>query len=279
MHIDRVLPVAVAEKTTLRKRLMEEATASGLTNEFTKSLIGSVPEPLVSACAFLDKFTGLWRYEFGVPYDIAKSHFWGTHMWVPVAHLFTALCCANAQLPEAKLSHYLSRLAVPDKHRAILVEMIPAIKVTSAVAIEFEVAGLGVGNRTVDWVFRPHNGRTVMLDVKMRTADFIAQAEEIATDISAQEPVHDSALLFRSIEKKFMPANPRMQLQGAWICTDIKQHEENISLAFAALCADRVHFAILGDWENDAYVLARRPEDRQYLLDLFRLVPSDRFIF
>ena len=81
MLIEQVFPAVVAEKSTLRERLVAEATASGLTNEFAERLIGSVPEPLIGTGAFLDKITGLWRYEFGVPYNIANSHYWGTHMW------------------------------------------------------------------------------------------------------------------------------------------------------------------------------------------------------
>ena len=196
-----------------------------------------------------------------------------------MAHLFAALRCAHAHLPDAKRVDYLARLSDPETHHAILVEMIPVQKVDPAVSLEFEVAGLGAGNRTVDWVVRPHDGRTVLLDVKKRTTDFIAQAEEMAIDTSAQRPIHDPALLFRSVEQKFMPADPLTQLQGAWICTDIKQDEKKLSLAFSALCADRVHFAILGDWESDAQVLVRRAEDRQYLLNLFRVTTSDRFTF
>lgn len=279
MLIDRVFPAVVAEKSTLRDRLIAEATASGLTSALTESLLGVVPEPLINTNAFLDRLTGLWRYEFGVPYDIANSYYWGTHMWVPVVHLFTALRCAYARLPEAKLIDYLARLSDPEKHNATLVEMIPAQKLDPVIPIEFEVAGLGAGNRTVDWVVRSYDGRTVLLDVKRRTIDFIAQAEGMAVDTSAQRPVHDPALLFRSVEQKFISADPLTQLQGVWICTDIKQDEERLSLAFSALRADRVHFAILGDWKSDVHVLVRRAEDRQYLLNLFHVEPSDRFTF
>ena len=260
-------------------RLLAEGMAVGFADEKAAQLVASVPEPLISAGAFLDKLTGLWRYEFGVPYDVANKLYWGTHMWVPVAHLFEALRCANDRLPEEKRINYLARLAGAEKHQAILVEMIPAQKVRSTAPLEFEVAGLGVGNRTVDWVIQSNDGRTVLLDVKRRTADFIAQAEEMAADVSKQEPVHDPALLFRSIETKFLPADPNVQLQGAWICTNIKQNEEKLSQAFGAMSANRVHFAILGDWKNDAHVLVRRPEDLGFLLELFRIVPSERFTF
>ncbi|MDP3125027.1 MAG: hypothetical protein Q8M84_05270 [Thiobacillus sp.] len=279
MLIDHVFPVVIAEKSTLRDRLLAEGAAVGLTPEQTAQFVALVPEPLISTGAFLDKLTGLWRYEFGVPFDITNNQYWGTHMWVPVMHLFMALRCANDRLPEVKRIDYLARLADAEKHQAILVEMIPAQKVDPTMPLEFEVAGRGVGNRTVDWVIQGYGGRTVLLDVKRRTIDFIAQAEEMATDSSKQEPIHDPALLFRSVEKKFLPADPLTRLQGAWICTDIKQNEEKLSQAFAAMSADRVHFAILGDWENDACVLARRPEDLAFIFDLFRIVPSKRFTF
>jgi len=279
MLIDNVFPNVIALKSTLRERLVAEATSEGCTTEFTESLICSVPEPLISAGAFLDRLTGLWRYEFGVPYDIENSLYWGTHMWVPIAHLFVALRCSNARLPKEKLAAYLGRLAIAEKHQAVLVEMIPAQKVDPAISLKFEIAGLGAGNRTVDWAIHPDGERTVLLDVKRRTIDFIVQAEGMETDNSAQEPAHDPALLFLSLETKYLPADPHLKLQGAWICTDIKQDDEKLTQAFSALCPDKVHFVILGDWDNDAHVLARRPEDRQYLHDLFRLTPSTRFTF
>ena len=119
----------------------------------------------------------------------------------------------------------------------------------------------------------------MLLDVKRRTADFIAQEEEMATDELIQEPIHDPALLFRSVEAKFLPADSSARLQGAWICTDIKQNEEKLSQAFATMSADRVHFAILGDWESDPHVLVRAQEDRPFLLNLFRVTSSNRFTF
>lgn len=279
MLIDHIFPAVIGEKSTLRHRLFVEATASGMLTEHAHELISVVPELLANAEAFFDKMTGLWRYEFGIPYNIAKDFFWGTHMWIPVAHLFAALSCAYSRIPEVKRLNYLARLADPEKHQATLVEMIPPCKIDPIVPLDFEVAGLGAGNRTVDWVIRHQGGRTVLLDVKRRITDFIKQAEGMAVNSSSQVPAHDPTFLFLSVEQKFLAANPNTQFQGVWICTDIKQDEEKLALAFSALCANKVHFAILGDWESDAYVLARRPEDRQYLLNLFRIKPSIRFTF
>lgn len=279
MLIDQVFPVVVAEKGVLRERLVSEAIAHGLTNDQANAILSDVPERLVEVGSFLDKMTGLWRYEFGLPFEIADDLVWGTHMWAPVESLFFALNCAHSRLPDDKRVAYLERLADPNAHQDTLAEMITAHKVNPDVPLEFEVAGLGAGDRTVDWVIGPHSGRTVLLDVKRRTIDFIKQAERTGGEDAAPEPDHDPSLLFRSVEQKFVPADPNAQLQGVWIFTYIQQDEEHFSSAFTALDAGKVHFAVLGDWKPDAYCLVRREEDRQYLLDLFNAEPSTRFTF
>jgi len=200
-------------------------------------------------------------------------------MWVPVESLFSTLFCAHSRIPEKNKATYLAELADPKKHQVKLVEMIPVAKVGPNAPVDFEVAGLGAGNRTVDWVIGPQDGRIVLLDVKRRTTDFIKQTERIDTANAAPEPSHDPALLFRSIEQKFLPADPDLQLQGAWIVTDLKQEENRLMQAFTALDARRVHFAILGDWEPDVYVLTRRDIDRPFLLKLFHIYSSNRFTF
>jgi len=279
MFIEKIFPAVVAEKSTLHERLFAEGKVRGLSNEETKAIVSIIPKILIEAGAFLDKMTSLWRYEFGVPYAIAEALVWSTHMWVPVENLFAALFCAHSCISENKRATYLAQLADPKKHLDKLVEMIPADKLGSTVTVEFEVTGLGAGNRTVDRVIGPQDGRTVLLDVKRRTTDFIKQAEGIDAENTAPEPDHDPALLFRSVEQKFLSAEPDSRLQGAWIVTDIKQEEDQLLRAFTALDASKVHFTILGDWKPDVYVLARRDDDRQYLLNLFRVDSSTRFTF
>ena len=279
MFIEQILPAVVAQKSTLRGRLLEEAKALGLKRTDMEEIISIVPATLIDAFAFLDKLSNLWRYEFGIPYDIGKDLVWGTHMWVPVHCLFNALSCAHSRLPKDKCIDYMKRLAVPDKHQATLVEMIPGHKVDPTVPVQFEVPELGVGNKTIDWVIGPHKSRTVLIDVKRRTIDFIKQTEQIGDEPVAPEPNHDPNLLFRSIEDKFETADPNQNLQGAWVVTDIKQNERQLSAAFVALKASKVHFAIIGDWKSDAHVLVTRAEDEKYLRELFHLQRSTRFTF
>lgn len=279
MIIESVFPKIVAEIRPLRERLIARGKELSLSDAELKDIISIVPDTLINSDAFLDRLTGLWRYEYGIPYNIEQEIVWGTHMWVPVNYLFSALSCAYARLSKDKLYKYMVRLTELGKHQETLVEMIPGCKLNSTVDALFEVTGEGEGNFTLDWVVGPHCGRTVLLDVKRRFADFIEQAGKLGNGNVAPEPNHDSALLFRSIEKKFLVADPNQQLQGAWIVTDIKQNETQLSDAFVALDERKVHFAILGDWKSDAYVLVRREGDEQYLRDLFGIVKSTRFTF
>lgn len=279
MLIDKIFPQNVAEKRALRDSLIAEAKYRGLTDAEIDAILSIVPQRLIDAGSFLDRMTGLWRYEFGIPYNVGRKIVWGTHMWIPVENLFSALFCTYHRLSNEKRANYLKRLANPNTHQTTLVEMAPAHKVSPDVPLEFEIAGFGAGNRTVDWVITPDDGRTVMLDVKRRTVDFIRQAELMGGEGAVPEPDHDPALLFRSVEDKFVLADPDIQLQGVWIFTDIKQNEEFLQNTFAALDTGKVHFAIFGDWKPDAYVLVQRDEDRQYLLGLFHVEPSIRFTF
>ena len=279
MLIKQIFPQVVGEQCLLRERLRANASAIGWSDECFNKLIGIIPKPLLTAHCFLDKLTGLWRYEFGIPYDIASKLVWGTHMWVPVDDLFAALSAAYARLSEDKRAAYIARLVDPNRHQAVLVEMIPAQKVAETIHMEFEVIGLGVGNRSVDWAIGPLNGRTTILDVKQRSADFIRQVERMSAAGADQEPDHDPTLMFRSVEQKFVVTDPDVRLQGVWICTAIKQEEQQLAGAFNALDPGKVHFAIFGDWKRDVYVLARREGDRQYLLELFRAESSSRFTF
>jgi len=278
MMIDRVFPHVVGDRGSLKDQLFQRAMEQGLSKEQATERFASVPGPLIDAGAFLDKLTGLWRYEFGVPFEIEGTLVWGAHMWVPVDYLHRAIITANVRLSEQGRSNYYVRLTEPERHAVTLAEMIPGSKLSTGVAAEFEVPGYGAGNSTVDWVVHAPDG-LVLLDVKSRSKDFIEQMTREDAGKEMPEPEHDPALLFRSLDKKFLPANPDERLQGVWIATHIQQNAHALNKAFAALDPEKVHFAIFGDWEPDAHLLVKRETDRKYLLDLFGTVPSSRFTF
>jgi len=284
MLIDEVFPQVIGAKASLRDRLLQEFSLARISREEAERLLSAVPPLLLESGCFLDRMTGLWRYEFGIPYTVNSNQnlVWGTHMWVPVTHLLAAMVAAHQRLDSRKRQEYLGRLAEPSKHQDALCEMAPIIRIDPAVPVEFEVSGLSDGNQTIDWVLGPVSGRKVVFDVKRRVADFIKQADQFADDASGEAsppPDHDPAVLFRSLEKKLPSNDPASSLQGVWIGTDIKQDAVKLLAAFEALDKAKVHFAIFGDWQRDIYVLVRRPEDRQFLLDLFRSTESTRFTF
>lgn len=280
MWIERVFPAVVAEVSQVRLRLHTEGEALGIRREDIDAIIAGAPACFLDTGCFLDRLANVWRYEYGEPYDLNGKLIWGTHMWVPVRHLVLTLYCALNRLPADKRRDYFTRLADPRRHMIALVEMIPGLRVGRSVSAEFEAEGMGAGNATIDWSFGPVDGRRLLIDVKRRTADYLGQAAATPADATvAPEPSHDPALLFRSLEGKFREANPDTTLQGAWIVTDLQQPENTLQAAFNALDAQRVHFAVLGDWQNDAYVLARRPEDRDFVLRFLRLRDSPRFTF
>lgn len=278
MMIDQVFPHVVGDWGSLKDQLFQRAEEQGLSTEQAAQRFASVPAPLINASAFFDKLTGLWRYEFGVPFEIEGTLVWGAHMWVPVDYLHRTIITANARLSEQQRTAYYARLNELERHAVTLAEMIPGSKLSTDLPAEFEVTGFGAGNSTVDWAIHAPD-RPVLLDVKSRSKDFIEQMTREDGSKTMPEPEHDPALLFRGLDKKFLPANPDEVLQGVWIATHIRQNVDALNKAFAALDPETVHFAILGDWEPDVHLLVRREADREYLLYLFGATPSNRFTF
>jgi hypothetical protein len=283
MLIEKICPEAIGAKASLRDRLLAEFLLTQISPDEADLILADVPPLLLNSECFLDRMTDLWRYEFGVPFTVNESRnlIWGTHMWVPVAHLCAALLASYRRTNGSKRQEYLARLAEQTKHQDALCEMAPIIRVDPSIPAEFEVPGLSAGNQTVDWLIGPVRGRNVAFDVKRRVVDFIGHANHFAdpNDLAALPPDHDPALLFRSVENKLRASDPKACLQGVWVSTEIKQEASRLTAAFDALDPTKVHFAILADWKPDIHVLVRRAEDRQFLLDLFQATESDRFTF
>ena len=280
MWIERIEPRLVADKSTLPGCLRAEGTRRGLSEFECSALLASVPPKLPSCECFLDALTGIWRYEFGQPHEVAGELVWGTHMWAPVPVLFDVLACARLRLPPAKHAAYLALLGGDErKHQDYLAEMFPMLRVEPSIAAEYEAAWRGAGNRTLDWAIGPAGGRLVLLDVKRRYADFVAQMKNAPAAGSMPAPEHDVALLFRSVESKLLSSNPDEVLQGVFIATDIKQEATELAAAFKSLDSAKVHFAILGDAAPDICLLTRRPEDRPFLLNLCHATEGTRFAF
>jgi hypothetical protein len=283
MLIERICAKVVGGKATLENRLLAEGKECGLSLEEMTALIGIIPIKLLNSSCFHDRLTSLWRYEFGVPYTIKEELLWGTHMWIPVKYLFAVLRCARDRLPEQQRRRYFERLANPEKHEETLVEFLPVLRLSEDTATNFEVP-TGIGNRNADWCILSNTGRPVLLDVKNRSLDLIEEMKRIRAreddpDGTAPAPTHDVTRLFRSIEEKYAPSNPALQLQGAWIATNLQQEEKELTVAFDRLDQSKVHFVILGGWERGIKPLTRRDEDCQFLIDLFHEEVSNRYHF
>jgi hypothetical protein len=284
MLIEEIFPEVIGAKASLRDRLLDEFARMQISREEADQILSAIPPLLLETGCFLDRITGFWRYEFGIPFTVndKQNLIWGTHMWVPVAHLCAALLAAQRRTNGKKRKEYLARLAEPAKHQDALCEMAPIVRVDPSVPAEFEVSGLSSGNQTIDWVLGPVSGRNVIFDVKRRVADLLKQADQWAGDApggASPPPDHDPTILFRSVENKLPSNDPVSNLQGVWVSTEIKQDAATLRAAFENLDKTKVHFAILADWKSDIHILVRRPEDRQFLLDLFRSTESTRFTF
>jgi hypothetical protein len=190
MMIERIMPELVGDRDTLRHRLEVDARAVGISDEDIAPLMAVIPPSLRQAECFEDKLTGLWRYEFGEPYHLKRENklLWGTHIWVPVTHLRQGLNCLLARVATEKRKAFLIRLDQPQKHLDVLSEMIPALNIAPDIKADFEVVGLGQGNRTIDWLIGPIEGREILLDVKRRSIDLIKQLDQLTEGQPPREP-------------------------------------------------------------------------------------------
>lgn len=182
-----------------------------------EAIISVVPREFLSCGCFLDRLTGLWRYEFGEPHRTDTELIWGIHMWPPVSVLLDVLACARLRLPPDRLAAYLRRLVADRRrHQEHLAETFPMLRVEAMIPAQYEVAGHGAGNKTLDWIIGPAEGRTVKIDVKRRYKDFLAQWKGCLTEISPRPPTIprcSSAALKKNSGKRIR--NPRCKARGS----------------------------------------------------------------
>jgi hypothetical protein len=255
----------------------------GLSREDIDEITALVPGEILQRLCFLDRLTSLWRYEYGQPFDIGGGQILsGTNVFQEVDRLFEVLACAQNRLRPEKLSEYLKRLADPIKHADMLAEFAPILRLPLSVETNYEVSGYGEGNLTVDWVIRSEI--PVLIEVKKRAVDLIQSLERFQAgardpDGKVPAPIHDISLLFRSVESKFGRHRPAEMIQVVWVVTYVRQEETELQSAFAKLDPSRIHLAIIGDWEDDVYVLAHDPSIKEHVLNLLGLRESRRAVF
>jgi hypothetical protein len=161
-----------------------------------------VPAQIVKLICFFDRITGLWRYDYGEPFDLAGGQvvFRG-NTYNEVDRLFDVLNCARWRLNPRQLSNYLRRLADPNKRQDLLIEFAPILRLDPSAEVDYEVAGYTEGNNTIDWFIRSERV-SLLLEVKNRIKDSIEalariQRGEKDPDGTAPAPTHDPFVLFK----------------------------------------------------------------------------------
>jgi hypothetical protein len=284
-NLSRVPQYLVGGLAALPELFRATARWRGKSRDDVEQLVSIVPEKVRSLTCFLDRLTSLWRYDYGNPFVNLPGGgaVFGTHMYHEVDRLFDVLECAQLRLPQPQLANYLQRMDDPNKHGDMLVEFMPILRLPACVSVDYEVSGYGEGNKTVDWVLRSE-GPPIALDVKNRTKDLLEvfahfQASERSMGDEAPAPTHNPAILFRGIENKFKERCPDEVIQAVWISTNVQQEVSELAAAFAKSDDRRVHAAILGDWEDDIYILANNAAAKERLLQVLGVRVADRFVF
>lgn len=282
MNLPRVPPLFIGGMAEMPELLASIARMRGMDEKHTERVCELVPETLRSAPCFLDRLTHLWRYDFGNPFTRLPDGgaVFGTQMYQEVENLLRVLDAAERILPKPSLDAYLSRLADESKHEDALVEFAPIVRMEGQIDADFEASGYCEGNRTVDWAIRIPGRPMLLLDVKNRVRDLFEFFAALDTSgLTAPAPRHDPALLFKSLESKFRQSDKANAIQVGWIKTGIKQERGALLSAFAKLDSSRVHYAVLGDWKDDVFVLGPDDEDKKWVLEVLRARESNRFVF
>jgi hypothetical protein len=264
---------------------MASAKWRGISREEADSVSRLVPPQILELGCFLDRLTGEWRYDYGEPIVLpgGQNLLFGVNTYNEVDRLFEGLQCVRNRLDARQLSSYLHRLGDPNHHQEVLVEVAPIVRVDASVKVDHEIAGFSERNTTIDWLIHSEPV-PILLEVKKRIRDLIEgigrfQYGEKDPDGTAPAPIHDTSLLFASVEPKFAPRKPSEMIQAVWISTTLRQEESELQAAFAKLDPLCVHLAMLGDWENDVYVLSNDAAVKESVLRILHLRESRRTIF
>lgn len=169
-----------------------------------------VPDTIRRLPCFLDKLTGIWRYEYGKPITLQRgATIVGTPMFPAVEQLFDVLGCAEWRLSAEELRVYLTRLSDAARHEDVLVEFAPILRLREDVTVRHEVSGNDDSGTTVDWRIESTSCPVLLLEVKNRILDLIESMEAIRhleRGGEATPPQHNHAMLFKDVKHKFKPA-------------------------------------------------------------------------
>jgi hypothetical protein len=249
----------------LYQAVVEYGSGLGHESGYIESLFNLLPPALQAAmaCKLIDPLD--WAYDFGSPIDRMPKGVvvGGTPEGPRLVDLYDALVVASRHLGPQQLEAWSARLEDRGKHMDAVEEMRPLTFLRPEATSSFEVEGMGVGAKLIDWYIKQEGGPPLLFDVKYRRVDTVEHFKAIIPLLNAgkreiPEPDFDPALLFRDTYQKFEPRAPSVVLQGAWIRCGIKH--PCLQDYFDTLPAEQIHFAILPGVRGQAEVFARTVE-------------------
>jgi hypothetical protein len=275
--VARLIPAQLrTEDCPLVEALERMAETQGVSKVAANAVFQALPLELRSAPAFKDRFTGIWRYEYGIPYAVGRAGqiVTGTDQAPKVGVLLKGVLVLLRKLPRQQCAVVLRRLADRRKHREMLAELDPVVRPLDPFSVEYEVSGYGRRGRKIDWHIQFPDGTACLLEVKHRIKGLLSHLEGIALaakqGVSPQLGAPLPNGLFRDVDTKFAHARAG-RYQGVWIVTGIWYDEVALGEEFEALDQSKVGFAVLTHFEGDARILTRDQATRDWLKDRFRL--------
>src|SRR6266511_2962242 len=104
MNLPRVPSALVGGVAALPDLFVALARSRGIPREEARGIADLVPAQIKVAPCFLDRLTGIWRYDFGEPFVNLPGGgvVLGANMYQEVERLYAVLACAKRRLPPEK---------------------------------------------------------------------------------------------------------------------------------------------------------------------------------
>lgn len=257
----------------------------GRDKAYADALAAVIPDAIRTAPCFLDRLTSSWLYDFGEPVVTEGGSVSGRGLtFHSVVQLADVVACARERLRPAQFDDYMRRLTDPVKHRDMLFEFAPILRLETDTLAEYEVGGESPRNRRIDWRISGTDGFTILLEVKNREADLIRTFESVQSGARASAgtvlpPDHDTDLMFRSVEQKFLERPAGEVPQGVWVGSELMQERTELRASFMKLNPEKVHFAIVGSWSESVHMLSRDDVPCEKVLQLLKVKRTDDLVF
>lgn len=270
-----------AEDSNVFTALKRVALDKSLSVEEAEKVFNLLPNSIKDAPAFKDRLTGIWRYEYGVPYTIGSGtnqyFILGTDQAPKVSVLLDGIRALSQHTSYGQLLSFCKKLENREKHLDFLAELDPVMRPTMDFTADYEPNGYASGDRRIDWLIRFHDGSSCLIDVKNRIRGLIDFFDEInrkgKNNLSDSPPLPDG--VFNSSEIKFLPAK-KGRFQGLWLLTNVYYDDELLKETFYNLDENLMQFTVLTHFEGETRILSRKPEIKSWLIEKFCLKEMKR---